>query len=111
MNWKSHRAAGESIGSGLAAEVDLYCEPKLYDALAKIGDELRFVLITSSARIHPTSARDEHAVATAIIRNCGLRFLRPPMKNASVAGIGVLMLGSVVYHPGLCERCVENVIG
>ena len=44
------RAAG-GIGSGLAAEVDIYCGRELYDVLQKLGDELRFVLITSYARI------------------------------------------------------------
>ena len=40
------------IGAPLDAEVDLYCAPERRAALAVLGDELRFVLITSEARVH-----------------------------------------------------------
>src|SRR5690606_3201300 len=39
------------IGAGLSAEVVLYAKPELKAQLAKLADELHFVLITSSARI------------------------------------------------------------
>src|SRR5262249_19203229 len=42
------RNAGD-IGSGLEAEVTLYANEKLEKLLSQIGDELRFVLITSYA--------------------------------------------------------------
>ncbi|MBT6360012.1 MAG: isoleucine--tRNA ligase, partial [Candidatus Thioglobus sp.] len=41
------------IGSSLDAEVDLYCDESTYQALSQLADELRFVFITSDARIHP----------------------------------------------------------
>src|SRR5690606_2818277 len=41
------------IGGALEAEVTLYCDPALQSQLCKLGDELRFVLITSAASIKP----------------------------------------------------------
>ncbi len=43
------------IGSSLDAEVDLYVTDEWFDRLALLEDELRFILITSYARIHPLS--------------------------------------------------------
>ena len=41
------------IGSSLDAEVDIYCEDENYQALLEMKDELRFVFITSDAKVHP----------------------------------------------------------
>ena len=45
---EARRAAGE-IGAGLEAEVTLYTDSVQGDRLRELGDELRFVLITSAA--------------------------------------------------------------
>ncbi len=39
------------IGSSLAAEVEIHADAERYRALAELGDDLRFVLITSATRI------------------------------------------------------------
>lgn len=44
------------VKASLAAEVTLYCDEALQQDLARLGDELRFVLITSEARLKPLSA-------------------------------------------------------
>ncbi len=44
------RNAGE-IGANLQAEVSLYCGRELHDRLALLSDELRYVLITSTASL------------------------------------------------------------
>jgi isoleucyl-tRNA synthetase len=45
------RAAGK-VGASLQAEVDLHADAKDYPLLASLGDELKFLLITSAARVH-----------------------------------------------------------
>ena len=47
-----------SIGAPLDAEVDLYCAPHLLQTLQTFGEELRFVFITSAARVHRGGAAD-----------------------------------------------------
>jgi len=45
------RREAKEIGSSLAAELDIGASGAMYDALARLGDELRFVLITSRATV------------------------------------------------------------
>ena len=103
------RVAGQ-IGSGLDAEVDVYCDEDLHTALTRLGDELRFVLITSYARVHRASARPADAVAT---EHAGLW-----VKVASSMHTKCVRcwhhredVGQHAQHPELCGRCVENVDG
>ncbi len=98
------------LGSALAAEVDLFCDAALYQTLEKIGDELRFVLITSSATIYPLSARDEQAVST---EKPGLWLtIRPsPYPKCGRCWHRRPDVGQNSSHPELCDRCVINVEG
>jgi isoleucyl-tRNA synthetase len=45
------RREAKEIGSSLAAELDIGASGPMYEALARLGDELRFVLITSRATV------------------------------------------------------------
>ena len=65
------RKAG-AIGSSLDAEVDLYCDDALYGLLGRLGEELRFALITSEARLHAAGEGNDDAVATEV---AGLRLV------------------------------------
>ena len=60
---EAERAAGVLRGS-LDAAVTLYCSAELGDTLQALGDELRFVLITSSATLMPLSAAGSDAMST-----------------------------------------------
>ncbi len=102
--------ATSKIGSGLAAEVDLYCDTKLYDNLIKIGDELRFVLITSMAFVHPLSIRDEYAIATDI-PGLWIEVSASSAEKCDRCWHRREDVGSDPNHPTLCSRCVENVTG
>ncbi|HTV79378.1 MAG TPA: isoleucine--tRNA ligase [Steroidobacteraceae bacterium] len=53
----------QQIGAPLDAEVDIYCVPAQYDRFSALGAELRFLLITSEARVHKVSAPPAGAVA------------------------------------------------
>jgi isoleucyl-tRNA synthetase len=50
-------ARGQAIGGNLQAEVTLFAEEALSADLAKLGNELRFVLITSTASVVPLPRR------------------------------------------------------
>ena len=47
------------MGSGLSAEVTLYAAPELKTLLAELGDELRFVLITSAVTLLDESSEGQ----------------------------------------------------
>ena len=102
------RAEG-AIGSNLAAEVDLYCSEPLREVLARLDDELRFVMITSEVRLHPESERPSEAPAAGE----GLwTLVRPsPYPKCVRCWHQRPDVGSHADHPELCGRCVENVDG
>jgi isoleucyl-tRNA synthetase len=106
------RVAGE-IGASLDAEVDLYCGSELYQQLEKLEDELRFVLITSYARIHRETERDDQGVHHTLSSGDELWI----SVRASTYDKCVRCwhrredVGSNNEYPELCGRCVDNVTG
>jgi isoleucyl-tRNA synthetase len=106
------RGAG-SIGSSLDAEVDLYCDEELLAQLGLLADELRFVLITSYARIHPSEDRPPDAIEAVL--NGGQTLWLQAKVSAHPKCIRCWHhradVGSHGEHPDLCGRCVENVTG
>jgi isoleucyl-tRNA synthetase len=102
----------EAIGSSLDAEVDLYCSPKVLEQLTRLEDELRFVLITSGARVHPASARADGALPTGID---GLEVKVAPSEHAKCVRCWHHRKDVGHHkdkdHPELCGRCVANVAG
>ncbi len=103
------RVAG-GIGGSLNAEVVLYCDPILLQDLSRLQDELRYVLITSEARIQAAEQRPEHAVATALE---GLWIAVYPSTESKCVRCWHQRedVGSNHEYPEICARCVDNVVG
>ena len=102
------RAAGDVRGS-LSAEVVLYCDERVAADLAALGDELRFVLITSAAAIAPLAQAGD-AVATEI-EGMKLRVTPSPHAKCVRCWHQRADVGTHREHPDLCGRCVDNVDG
>ncbi|MDR1057809.1 MAG: isoleucine--tRNA ligase [Coxiellaceae bacterium] len=98
------------IGSSLAADIILYADDKILSLLKKLKDDLRFILITSSAEIKNISSAPESAINTAIT---GLKLVasRSPHKKCSRCWHYRDDVGSNKDHPELCLRCEENLFG
>jgi len=105
------RVAGE-IGAPLDAVVELYADAGLRAALAPLGEELRFVLITSEAHVHPLEQRPADAVPAEpgqaklwmkVRRSTATKCVRCWHKRDDV--------GTDATHPELCTRCVVNLDG
>jgi isoleucyl-tRNA synthetase len=103
------RIAG-GIGSSLDAEVDLYCEPALAKQLETLGDELRFVLITSYARVQPASERPENAMETEV-KGLSVTVAPSDYRKCIRCWHHREDVGANSEHPDICGRCVENVAG
>jgi len=111
VNRELERARNAGIvGGSLEAEVQLFCDAPLASQIARLGQELRFVLISSAASIHPASDAPPEAVVTELP---GLQlFVRPAPGTKCVRCWHRLEdVGSDAAHPELCGRCVENVDG
>jgi len=104
------RVAG-GIGGSLDAEVDLYCGQELYEHLRGLGDELRFVLITSYARLYRETERSDDAVHFTLTSNDELWVAVSPSDHAKCVRCWHHRedVGADAEHPELCGRCVENV--
>ena len=102
--------AAKAIGGNLQAEVTLFVDDELSTKLAKLGDELRFVLITSAAQLAPLSAADADAVATD---NAGLKLKIVKSAHAKCGRCWHHRadVGTHAAHPELCGRCIENIDG
>ncbi|MHB1587492.1 MAG: isoleucine--tRNA ligase [Acidiferrobacteraceae bacterium] len=103
------RAAGV-IGSSLDAEVRLFAGVELKQELDRLGAELRFILITSGARVEAAGTEPPEAVATSI----------PDLHMLVTAASGEKCVrcwhrtgdvGASDRHAALCARCVTNVEG
>ncbi|MDQ9743288.1 zinc finger domain-containing protein, partial [Acinetobacter baumannii] len=82
------------IGSSLQAVVRIEAAPAVYDALASLGDELRFVMIVSAVELVKSADEETHFAVSASKEGKCERCWH------YVAGIG-----SDAEHPTLCPRC------
>ena len=103
----------EAIGAPLDATIDVYCAPGLLETVQTFGDELRFVFITSEARVHPAEQRPAHAAAAdESDHNAAWIVARPSEASKCVRCWHKRTdVGSHADHPELCGRCVTNVVG
>lgn len=105
------RQAGKA-GSSLAVEVDLWLDDGLHQDIAWLDDELRFVLLTSDARVHALAVAPADAervplgsgeIAIRVTPSEHEKCIRCWHYRADV--------GVHPEHPEICGRCVENVDG
>ena len=101
----------KTIGSSLDAEVDLYCDASIQTTLAKLGDELRFVLITSEVRLHDLSEKPADAVTIEDVPGLALIVKASEHTKCVRCWHHREDVGSHSEHPELCGRCVDNVSG
>ena len=100
------------IGSSLDADVTILADPALIDQLQVISDELRFVMITSSARLAPLDARQADAALALGSGNKLLVQARPSeFQKCARCWHHREEVGSDADHPELCARCIDNVDG
>lgn len=95
------------IGSNLSAKVEIWADAGLQKVLNQLGDELRFVLITSEAIVHDYAEQGE---ATEL---AGLRVqVSAAVGEKCVRCWHVLPdVNTHADHLGLCGRCIINVTG
>ena len=86
---------GAAVGSSLQAEVDFYAGGEDYELLASLGEDLKFVMLTSAARVHRADGALRVEVAASPHPKCE----RCWHYRADVDG------------EGLCGRCRSNLEG
>jgi len=104
------KRAEKLIGSGLSAEVDLYCDTGLMETLQRLGEELRFVLIVSRATLNPLEQAPAVA-ATTDLGGLSLQVSASTHEKCERCWHHREDVGQDAAHPTLCARCVTNIEG
>jgi isoleucyl-tRNA synthetase len=102
-----------SIGAPLDAEVDVYCTTPDYATYSSLGEELRFFLLTSAARVHQVASPPGDAPPAADTGTQGVYLKVAPSTHAKCLRCWHHRpdVGANAQHPELCGRCVTNVAG
>ena len=106
------RTAGK-IGSSLQAEVHIEAAGELYDQLAALGDDLKFVFICSQVTLAKAGAGDDPKVVQSQA-NGTARIVAQPSPYPKCVRCwhwreDVGRHDQAVEHPQLCGRCASNL--
>lgn len=93
------RAAGQ-IGASLQANISIRCDEPTYSELASLGDDLKFVFITSQVTL-------EHAKGSGLTVDV-VPATAPKCERCWHYREEV---GADAAHPTLCDRCTSNLYG
>jgi isoleucyl-tRNA synthetase len=94
------------IGSNLSAKVELWANAELKAVLDQLGDELRFVLITSTVIVQAFDTTQGEATDLE-----GLRVKVSAATGEKCARCWHVLpdVNTHLEHPGLCSRCIINL--
>jgi len=89
------------VGSSLQSELAFYVPQAMFDVLSSLGDDLRFVMITSSATVNLVASEAEQKIVVT------------PSAHEKCARCWhyAADVGSIAEHPTICGRCNTNLSG
>ncbi|MFK4751396.1 isoleucine--tRNA ligase [Oceanobacter antarcticus] len=109
VNGQLEKARGDKIiGASLGADLVLYASDELKPALEKLGNELRFVLMTSAARVEPFTNDMGDATELSGLR---INVTASTAEKCERCWHHSDTVGRYIEHPTLCGRCIDNVEG
>ncbi|GAD90415.1 isoleucine--tRNA ligase [Vibrio halioticoli NBRC 102217] len=98
------------IGGALQAEVTLYADDALAAKLNKLGDELRFIMLTSRADVVALSEKPATAHETEI-DGLYVQVNATELEKCDRCWHHTADVGTIEGHETICGRCVSNVEG
>jgi isoleucyl-tRNA synthetase len=99
------------VKGSLSAEVALYADGPVFDALAALGDELRFVTITSEVILYKLSEAPSDALSDPACPQLSVVVSATSSEKCERCWHHRPDVGTVSEHLTLCTRCVDNVEG
>ncbi|SUP92202.1 isoleucyl-tRNA synthetase [Vibrio owensii] len=100
----------KTIGGALQAEVTLFADDALAAKINKLEDELRFVLLTSAAKVKPLGDKTDAAQATDI-EGLFVEVAAAEGEKCDRCWHHTPDVGTIEGHEKICGRCVSNVDG
>lgn len=103
--------ADKKVGGSLEAAVTLYAEPELAAKLTALGDELRFVLLTSGATVADYNDAPADAQQSEVLKGLKVALSKAEGEKCPRCWHYTRDVGKVAEHAEICYRCVSNVAG
>lgn len=101
----------KKVGGSLAAAVTLYADAELAAKLNALGDELRFVLLTSGAIVADYAQAGDDAQQSELLKGLKVALQVAEGEKCPRCWHYTQDIGKVAEHAELCGRCVTNVAG
>jgi isoleucyl-tRNA synthetase len=99
------RSAGQ-VGSSLQAELEFYATDIGFEAMNSLADDLRFAMITSSAKVVKVTSEAEQKILVKASAHTKCERCWHYRSDVGLADVG-----SHADHPSICGRCVNNLFG
>ena len=96
------------LGGALESEITLYCNEQIFSQLEKIGDELRFVLISSSVTL---DKYDSERGEETDIDGFRVEVTKTSATKCARCWHHLDSVGTIAGHEDICQRCVDNIEG
>ena len=103
--------ADKRVGGSLEAAVTLYADSELAAKLNSLGEELRFVLLTSGAEVADYAQAGEDAQQSEILKGLKVALRKADGEKCPRCWHYTTDVGLVAEHAEICGRCVTNVAG
>ena len=103
--------ADKRIGGSLEAGVTLYADADLAEKLTHLGEELRFVLLTSGATVADYAQATEDAQQSELIKGLKIALHKADGEKCPRCWHYTTDIGQNAAHADVCGRCATNVAG
>ena len=103
--------ADKKVGGSLEAAVTLYADAELAAKLNALGDELRFVLLTSGANVADYASAPADAQQSELLKGLKVALSKAEGEKCPRCWHYTTDIGKVAEHAEICGRCVSNVAG
>ncbi|MBZ6394445.1 MULTISPECIES: isoleucine--tRNA ligase [Pantoea] len=103
--------ADKRIGGALEATVTLYAEPELAAKLQALGNELRFVLLTSGAQVADYALANDEAQQSELLKGLKIALHKAEGEKCQRCWHYTTDVGQNPEHAEVCGRCYTNVAG
>lgn len=103
--------ADKRVGGSLEATVTLYADAELAQKLNSLGDELRFVLLTSGAQVADYALATEEAQQSELVKGLKIALHKAEGEKCPRCWHYTSDIGQSAEHPEVCGRCVTNIAG
>lgn len=103
--------ADKLLGGALEASVTLYADSELSDKLNALQNELRFVLLTSGAKVEPFIKAPTDAQQSELLSGLKVGLAKAQGTKCPRCWHYTQDVGQNAEQPELCGRCVTNVAG